>query len=102
MNRMSVAICSILGEYLLREGPDIRSVGQMFSKYHILVAAHFSHFFPLIICLSGQNLYGADEPAGLPLQLHEEAALHRAGEDAGGRHRHHHEVHPLRPMESHG
>ena len=73
-----------------------------FLSYHILVAANFSHFFPLIICLSGQNLYGADEPAGLPLQLHEEAALHRAGEDAGGRHRHHHEVHPLRIVESHG
>ncbi len=54
-----------------------------------------------MLCFSCQNFYGADEPTGLPLQLHEEVAVHRAGEDAGGRHRHHNEVHPVSAVESH-
>ena len=51
---------------------------------------------------SGKDHDWGDEWVGFPAELHEEAALHRAGPDPGRRRWHHAQVHPFRPLEPYG
>ena len=49
----------------------------------------------------GQDLHRGDKRAGVPRELHEEAALDREEPDDGEPPRHHAQVHPLRTLEPH-